>query len=89
MHRLLLGYRANMRVEVETGVAITAKTVADLRTLLTWPEGLVVNIHIDLDPRLSVVRWSEHPDPTIPDRRFPPPWSVEELDACFVVAFNA
>jgi len=56
MHRLLLGYRANMRVEVETGVAITAKTVADLRTLLTWPEGLVVNIHIDLDPRLSVVR---------------------------------
>jgi hypothetical protein len=21
----------------------------------------------------------------MPDRRFPPPWSVEELDACFVV----
>jgi hypothetical protein len=23
------------------------------------------------------------------DRRFPPPWSVEELDACFVVKGNA
>jgi hypothetical protein len=21
----------------------------------------------------------------LPDRRFPPPWSVDELDACFVV----
>ena len=21
----------------------------------------------------------------MPDRRFPPPWTVEELDACFVV----
>jgi hypothetical protein len=21
----------------------------------------------------------------LPNRRFPPPWSVEELDACFVV----
>ena len=56
MQKLLLGYRDNMRVEVETGVAIAAKTVADLRTLPTWPEGLVLNIHIDLDPRLSVVK---------------------------------
>jgi hypothetical protein len=29
--------------------------VADLRALSTWPEGLVLNIHVDLDPRLSVV----------------------------------
>jgi hypothetical protein len=56
VQKLLLGYRDNMRVEVETGVAITAKTVADLRALPTWPEGLVLNIHTDLDPRLSVVR---------------------------------
>ena len=56
MHKLLFGYRDNMGVEVGTGVAITAKTVADLRALPTWPEGLVLNIHIDLDPRLSVVR---------------------------------
>ncbi len=56
MQKLLLGYRDNMRVEIETDVAVTAKTVADLRALLTWPNGLALNIHVDLDPRLSVVR---------------------------------
>jgi hypothetical protein len=56
MHKLLFGYHDNMRVEIGIGVAITAKTVADLRALLTWPEGLALNIHVDLDPRLSVVR---------------------------------
>jgi hypothetical protein len=56
MHKLLFSYRDNMRVEIGIGVAITAKTVADLRALPTWPEGLALNIHIDLDPRLSVVR---------------------------------
>jgi hypothetical protein len=45
-----------MRVEIESGVAVTAKTVTDLRALATWPEGLVLDIHLDLDPRLSVVR---------------------------------
>jgi hypothetical protein len=56
MKKLLLGYRDNMRVEIESGVAVTAKTVADLRAVSTWPDGLVLNIHVDLDPRLSVVR---------------------------------
>jgi hypothetical protein len=56
LHKLLFGYRDNMRVEIESGIAITAKSVADLRALPTWPEGLVLNIHINLDPRLSVVR---------------------------------
>ena len=56
MQKLLLGYRDNMRVEVESDVTVTAKTVADLRALPTWPEGLVLDIHVDLDPRLSVVR---------------------------------
>jgi hypothetical protein len=54
--KLLLGYRDNMRVEVETDVAVTASTVADLRALPTWPDGLAVNIHVDLDPRFCVVR---------------------------------
>ena len=54
--RVLLGYRDNMRVEIESGIAVTAKTVADLRALATWPEGLIIDIHVDLDPRLSVVR---------------------------------
>jgi hypothetical protein len=53
MKKLLLGYRDNMRVEVETGIAVTAKTVADLRALPTWPDGLVLDIHVDLDPRIE------------------------------------
>jgi hypothetical protein len=52
----VVGYRDNMRVEIEPGVPITAKTVADLRALPTWPGGMALNIHIDLDPRLSIVR---------------------------------
>jgi hypothetical protein len=56
MRKLLLGYRDNMKVEIESGVAVTAKTVGDLRALSTWPEGLVLDIQVDLDPRLSVVR---------------------------------
>jgi len=56
MRKLLLGDRDNMRVEIESDVAVTAKTVADLRALPTWPDGLVLDIHVDLDPRLSVVR---------------------------------
>ena len=56
MQKLLLGYRDNMRVEVEAGIAVSAKTVADLRALTAWPDGLALNIHVDLDPRFSVVR---------------------------------
>jgi hypothetical protein len=56
MRQHLLGYRDNMRVEIESGVAVTAKTVADLRALPTWSEGLILDIHVDLEPRLSVVR---------------------------------
>jgi divalent metal cation (Fe/Co/Zn/Cd) transporter len=56
MKRVLLGYRDNMRVEIEIDVPLSAKTVADLRALPTWPDRLVLDIHVDLDPRLSVVR---------------------------------
>ena len=56
VRKVLLGYRDNMRVEIGTDVPVSAKTVADLRALPTWPDGLVLVIHVDLDPRLSVVR---------------------------------
>jgi hypothetical protein len=56
MKRVLQGYRDNMRVVIETDVPLHAKTVADLRALPDWPDGLVLDIHVDLDPRLSVVR---------------------------------
>ena len=56
VQKLLIGYRDNMRVEIEQDIPVSAKTVADLRALSTWPGGLVLSIHVDLDPRLSVVR---------------------------------
>ena len=55
MQKHLLGYRDNLRVEVEPGIPIIARTVAELRTLATWPGPLVLDVHIDLDPRLSVM----------------------------------
>ena len=55
MQKRLLSYRDNMRVEVEHGIPVTAKTVADLRALSTWPGGLVLSVHVDLDPRFSIV----------------------------------
>ena len=56
MRKYLLSYRDDMRVEVEYGIPVTAKTVADLRAVAAWPDSLILNIHIDLNPRLSVVR---------------------------------
>ena len=56
MRKHLLGYRDNMRVVVEHDIPVNAKTVADLRALATWPGDLILEIHVDLDPRLSVVR---------------------------------
>ena len=35
MQKLLVGYRDNLRVEVESGIPIVARTVAELRTLPT------------------------------------------------------
>jgi hypothetical protein len=49
MRKHLLSYRDDTRVEVEYGIPVTAKTAADLRAVATWPDGLVLNIHIDLD----------------------------------------
>jgi hypothetical protein len=50
MQKLLLGYRDNMRVEIEPGVPVAAKTVADLRALPARPDGTVLNIHKTLTP---------------------------------------
>jgi hypothetical protein len=55
MQKHLLGYRDNLRVEVESGVPIVARTVAELRTLSSWSGPLILDVHIDLDPRGSVM----------------------------------
>jgi hypothetical protein len=46
---------AEMQVEVERGVPVTAETVADLRSLSAWPPGFVLCIPSERD-RWSVVR---------------------------------
>jgi hypothetical protein len=39
-------------VEIEPGVPVTAKTVAELRALSTWPPSdWVLNVHIDIPPK--------------------------------------
>ena len=53
--RLPFGYRDNLRVEVESGIPVAARTVAELRALSTWPGHLVLDVHIDLDPQFSVM----------------------------------
>jgi hypothetical protein len=56
MQKLLLGYPRQHEIEIEPAVPVTAGTVADLRALPAWPDGLVLNKHVDLDPRFSIVR---------------------------------
>jgi hypothetical protein len=46
----------DIRVEVERGLAVTAETVADLRSLCDLPPGLILVINSELDPRYNVVR---------------------------------
>jgi hypothetical protein len=46
MHDLrtcLRGYPSYMKVEVQRDLPVVAKTVADLRSLSTWPPGLILN----------------------------------------------
>jgi hypothetical protein len=40
-------------------------------------------------PGFTTVRATLMPVAEFPERRFPPPWTVEELDACFVVTDSA
>jgi hypothetical protein len=55
MQKHLLSYRDNLRVEVGSGIPVAARTVAELRALSTWPGHLVLDVHIDLPPRFSVL----------------------------------
>ena len=45
----------SVRVEVERGLAISAETVADLRSLSILPPSLVLVIE-EIEPRFNVVR---------------------------------
>jgi len=42
LHIALGGLPAHMRVEAEPGIAVSAKTVGELRKATSWPENLVI-----------------------------------------------
>jgi hypothetical protein len=51
----LRGYPPYMKVEVKRDVPVIAKTVGDLRSLSTWPPGLILNFP---DPATVILRAS-------------------------------
>jgi hypothetical protein len=42
LHIALGGLPGHMRIEAESGVAVSAKTVGELRKATSWPENLVI-----------------------------------------------
>jgi hypothetical protein len=42
LHIALGGLPDRMRIEVEPGIAVSAKTVGELRKTTSWPENLVI-----------------------------------------------
>ena len=42
LHIALAGLPNKMPVEADAGIGVSAKSVADLRKLTTWPENLVI-----------------------------------------------
>jgi hypothetical protein len=57
--QLALGGLPNqMRVEVESGIEVRARTVGELRKVTTWPENLAITTPQDRYPE-SVVRVSK------------------------------
>jgi len=58
LHIALGGLPGHMRMEVESGIAVSAKTVGELRKATSWPENLVVTTPQEHNPE-SVVRVSK------------------------------
>jgi tRNA A37 threonylcarbamoyladenosine synthetase subunit TsaC/SUA5/YrdC len=55
---ILDGLPGKMRVEVDPGIGVSAKTVGELRKLTTWPGNLAIITPRERDPE-SVVRVSK------------------------------
>jgi len=58
----LRGYPPYMKVEVKRDVPVVAKTVGDLRSLSTWPRGLILNFPMPGD---------RHPESVVEVERAP------------------
>ena len=54
LHIALGGLPAKMRVELETDIGASPKTVAELRKMTAWPENLAVTIPQEHDPNGAV-----------------------------------
>ncbi len=54
LHIALGGLPAQMRVEVDSDIAVSAKTVGELRKVTAWPENLVVTTPQDRDSKSTV-----------------------------------
>jgi hypothetical protein len=54
LHLALGGLPDQMRVEVDPGIEISAKTVGKLRKLATWPGNLAITTPLDHHPESAV-----------------------------------
>ena len=62
VRRCIAGFSSETRVEVEDGIPVKARTVADLRALSTWPAGdWVLDVPIKGNQWSSVVRIEGRP----------------------------
>ena len=54
LHIALGGLPTQMRVEVESGIEVSAKTVGELRKVTVWPENLAITTPQDRYPESAV-----------------------------------
>jgi hypothetical protein len=54
LHVALGGIPDKVRVEVESGIEVSAKTVGELRKVAAWPENLVITTPPELDTESAV-----------------------------------
>jgi hypothetical protein len=54
LHIALGGLPGKMRVEVDRGIGISAKTVGELRKVKEWPENLVITTPQERHPESAV-----------------------------------
>ena len=54
LHIALGGLPGHMQIDVEPGIAVSAKTVGELRKMTTWPENLVVTTPQEHYPESTV-----------------------------------
>ncbi len=54
LHIALGGLPAQLRVEVDSDIEVSAKTVGELRKVTAWPENLVITTPQGRDPQSAV-----------------------------------